>query len=98
MPIWRAIRRRARQRTDIYERFAPEDPDGRLDAGRGIREFVVGTGGAPLYAFPGAHANSEVRGAAWGVIALTLLENRYQWEFVPVDGQTFRDGGTAPCH
>jgi Calcineurin-like phosphoesterase len=82
----------------IYERFAPQDADGRLDAVRGIREFVVGTGGAPLYAFPGAHANSEIRGAAWGVIAFTLLENSYQWEFVPVEGQTFRDAGTASCH
>ena len=31
-----------------YERFAPQDPDGREDRERGIREFVVGTGGAPL--------------------------------------------------
>jgi hypothetical protein len=28
-----------------YERFAPQDPDGRADARRGLREFVVGTGG-----------------------------------------------------
>jgi hypothetical protein len=44
-----------------YERFAPQDPDGRLDPAHGIREFVVGTGGSPLYEFPSAHANSEVR-------------------------------------
>ena len=31
-----------------YERFAPQDPDGREDRERGIREFVVGTGGAEL--------------------------------------------------
>ena len=81
-----------------YERFAPQDPDGRPDTAHGIREFVVGTGGSPLYDFPSAHANSEIRGVAWGVIALTLLQDSYQWEFVPVDGQTFRDGGTAACH
>ena len=28
-----------------YERFAPQTPDGAPDPGRGIREFVVGTGG-----------------------------------------------------
>jgi 3',5'-cyclic AMP phosphodiesterase CpdA len=82
----------------VYERFAPQDPDGRLDAARGIREFVVGTGGSPLYDFPSAHVNSEARGVAWGVIAFTLLEGGYQWEFVPVEGHTFRDSGTAPCH
>ena len=81
-----------------YERFAPQDPDGRLDPTRGIREFVVGTGGSPLYEFPSAHANSEVRGSSWGVISFTLLENHYEWEFVPVDGQTFHDSGTGTCH
>jgi Calcineurin-like phosphoesterase len=81
-----------------YDRFAPQDPDGRLDTARGIREFVVGTGGSPLYEFPSAHANSEVRGVAWGVIALTLLEGGYQWEFMPVEGQTFRDSGAGACH
>lgn len=81
-----------------YERFAPQDPDGRYDPGHGIREFVVGTGGAPLYEFPNVRPNSEVRGAAWGVTAFTLGPNGYQWEFVPVDGQTFRDSGSASCH
>ncbi len=28
-----------------YERFAPQNPDGASDSARGIREFVVGTGG-----------------------------------------------------
>jgi acid phosphatase type 7 len=28
-----------------YERFAPQDPNGNADPKRGIREFVVGTGG-----------------------------------------------------
>jgi len=81
-----------------YERFAPQDPDGRPDPSHGIREFVVGTGGSPLYEFSAAHANSEVRGVAWGVIAFTLLDNGYEWEFVPVDGQSFHDAGTGMCH
>ena len=33
----------------IYERFAPQNADGVADAARGIRAFVVGTGGAELY-------------------------------------------------
>ena len=28
-----------------YERFAPQDPSGNPDPARGIRAFVVGTGG-----------------------------------------------------
>ena len=81
-----------------YERFAPQDPDGRFDPARGIREFVVGTGGAPLYAFSSLRPNSEVRAAAWGVAAFTLAEGGFQWEFIPVDGGTFRDAGSALCH
>jgi acid phosphatase type 7 len=81
-----------------YERFAPQDPDGRFDPARGIREFIVGTGGAPLYAFSSLRPNSEVRAAAWGVAAFTLAVGGYQWEFVPVDGGTFRDSGSASCH
>jgi hypothetical protein len=81
-----------------YERFAPQDPDGRPDAARGIREFIVGTGGAPLYPFPMIRPNSEVRGAAWGVAVFTLNDRGYQWQFVPVDGVDFQDSGSASCH
>lgn len=81
-----------------YERFAPQDPDGRYDPARGIREFVVGTGGAPLYEFPNIRPNSEVRAAVWGVAAFTLGPGGYQWEFVPVEGQTFHDSGSDSCH
>jgi hypothetical protein len=81
-----------------YERFAPQDPNGRPDPVRGIREFIVGTGGAPLYKFPMIHANSEVRAAEWGVGVFTLNSGGYSWEFVPVDGGTFRDVGSASCH
>jgi hypothetical protein len=81
-----------------YERFAPQDPDGRPDPSRGIRQFIVGTGGAPLYGFPSVHANSDMRAAAWGVAVFTLTGGGYQWEFVPVDGAAFRDSGSASCH
>jgi hypothetical protein len=82
----------------IYERFAPQGAEGQLDPARGIREFVVGTGGAPLYEFPTVRPNSEVRGVSWGIIVLTLAPGSYSWQFVPVDGQTFRDSGSATCH
>jgi hypothetical protein len=81
-----------------YERFAPQDPAGIADPGRGIREFVVGTGGAGLYTFGTPEPNSEVReGNTHGVLKLTLHPTSYDWEFVPIAGQTFTDSGSASC-
>ncbi len=81
-----------------YERFAPQTPDGQPDPVRGIREFVVGTGGGGLRDFGAIQPNSEKRGShTWGVLKLTLHPTGYDWEFVPVDDQTFRDSGSAAC-
>jgi acid phosphatase type 7 len=81
-----------------YERFAPQDPDGRFDPARGIREFVVGTGGAPLYEFSSLRPNSEARASVWGVAAFSLTGTGYQWEFEPVAGESFHDAGAGTCH
>ena len=81
-----------------YERFAPQSPNGQAQSTRGIREFVVGTGGASLYSFPTIQPNSEVRNnTTWGVLKLTLHLDRYDWEFVPIAGQTFTDVGSGSC-
>jgi hypothetical protein len=82
-----------------YERFAPQRPDGTLDTSQGIREFVVGTGGADLRAFGFIQPNSEVRNSdTHGVLKLTLHPSSYDWQFVPVAGKTFTDSGTGNCH
>lgn len=81
-----------------YERFAPQDADGRPDAARGLRQFVVGTGGATPYPLPPTRANSEVQGSAFGVLSLTLSAGAYQWEFLPAQGSSFRDTGAGICH
>jgi len=82
-----------------YERFAPQTPEAKADADRGIREFVVGTGGKNHRPFGFIRPNSEVRDAeAFGVLKLTLLPGRYEWEFVPEDGKTFKDSGVGTCH
>ena len=81
-----------------YERFAPMAPSGTLDVAHGIREIVVGTGGAPLYPFVRRAKNSEVKGVAYGVVKLTLRPGAYSWEFLPVAGASFRDAGSGTCH
>jgi calcineurin-like phosphoesterase family protein len=81
-----------------YERFAPQNPDGGLDRSRGIREFIVGTGGRNLYQQAAPIANSEVRNdASFGVLELTLKPKSYDWRFVPAAGSSFTDAGSEPC-
>jgi chitodextrinase len=83
----------------IYERFAPQTPAGTLDSTRGIREFIVGTGGANHTSIVSVAANSEVRNSAtFGVLKLTLHPTSYDWQFVPEAGKTFTDSGTTACH
>lgn len=82
-----------------YERFAPQRPDGTRDGERGLREFVVGTGGKESYPFKEVKPNSLVRNTGTdGVLKLTLKPGSYDWRFVPVAGETFTDSGTAGCH
>ena len=89
-----------------YERFAPQLPDGTRDGSSGIREFVVGTGGAPpenAMSVPRA-ANSVIDSekspgtTAYGVLRLRLSAGSYAWKFLPVAGETFTDSGTGQCH
>jgi 3',5'-cyclic AMP phosphodiesterase CpdA len=82
----------------LYERFAPQDPNGRPDPARGIRQFTVGTGGGPTYSARAATPNSEAVGQDWGVLALTLDRETYRWEFLPVAGAAFHDAGSSACH
>jgi hypothetical protein len=82
-----------------YERFAPQDPEGRADPKGGIREFVVGTGGESHYPIYEPIANSEVHNDdTYGVLKLTLHPKGYEWRFVPAGGGTFTDSGSARCH
>ena len=82
-----------------YERFAPQDPDGKSDAKRGIREFVAGTGGKNQRPFGPPHPNSEIRNTdGFGVLKFTLRSNGYDWQFIPEAGKTFTDSGSGVCH
>jgi hypothetical protein len=82
-----------------YERFVPLDPAGMPDPRRGIRTFVVGTGGRSFYPFPLRRTGSEAQiGESFGILVLTLAAGSYRWEFVPVPGRDVRDAGSGACH
>jgi len=83
-----------------YERFAPQDADGRAEPSRGIREIVVGTGGqGVLYGFGPPRPNSEIRAnEGYGVLELTLRSRGYDWRFLSAAGATFTDAGSDTCH
>ena len=82
-----------------YERFAPQTPTGAADAARGIREFVVGTGGTSLRSFSTIRANSEFRNATtWGVLKLELVPTGYAWSYLTTPNGAVLDSGTGTCH
>ncbi|SDJ04202.1 DUF7594 domain-containing protein [Nonomuraea jiangxiensis] len=82
-----------------YERFAPINPSNQLDTARGIRHFVVGSGGAGHYGFGTILPNSEARNSdTFGVLKLTLGAGSYTWQFVPQAGKSYADSGTTNCH
>jgi len=82
-----------------YERFRPQTPTAVADDARGIRQIVVGTGGASLRSFGTVKANSQVRSSsAHGALKLTLGLSSYSWQFIPVAGRTFTDSGAGTCH
>lgn len=87
-----------------YQRWAPQQPDGTADAGFGIRQITVGTGGGEsLYGFGPipAGANVEVRNNdTVGVLKVTLRDGGYDWQFVPAPaaGGSFTDSGSGTCH
>jgi hypothetical protein len=82
----------------FYERFGLQTPDGRADSQYGIRQFVVGTGGAPLATALRRVANSEVLQTTFGVLRLTLEPASYRWEFLSAEGGGVIDSGTGSCH
>jgi len=82
----------------LFERFAPQDPSGRLDLANGIRQFTVGTGGCFLYNVVRLQPNSEMQASVHGVLKLTLRAGAYDWQFVPIAGTSFSDVGTGSCH
>ncbi len=102
-PIWQAL---YDYRADLvlaghdhdYERFGPQTAAGVLDNARGVRSFVVGTGGKETGGFGTIRANSELRSStSLGILKLTLHPTSFDWQFLPIPGNTLNDAGTALC-
>jgi 3',5'-cyclic AMP phosphodiesterase CpdA len=73
-----------------YERFTPRD---------GLREWVVGMGGAPLYPWIFIKQGSRIRYAGgFGLLGLWLRDGRYEWRYLRAGGDAFSDSGSGRCH
>jgi len=89
-----------------YGRYAPLNREANgVDASRGIRQIVVGTGGKGLTtadregSTPGLEAWQDASTAnTLGVLKLTLRAGDFSWQFVPVAGKSYTDSGTSNCH
>ena len=103
-PIWNALYEAGADiilngHDHIYERFGPQTPSGAADAMYGVREFIVGTGGASHYTVDQILPNSEARNTdTYGVLSLKLHPAGYDWQFVPEAGRSFSDNGSGTCH
>ena len=81
-----------------YERFAPMDTAFNRDPARGVRQFVIGTGGKNEETHRYPQPNSEVRAqGSFGVLEMTLRPSAYTWEFKR-DRGSFQDSGANACH
>ncbi len=87
----------------IYDRFAPQNPQQQADRSRGIREFIVGTGGnnhQPHFGILQPN-NEALNNTTYGVLDLTLRQDSYAWQFLrgqQAGNGTFTDSGTGTCH
>jgi hypothetical protein len=79
-----------------YERFAQLNSSGK-PISTGTREFVVGTGGAPLRNIGSAITGSQKRIKTWGVLRMALRVDSYEWSFRNVSNVVL-DSGTTKCH
>jgi Calcineurin-like phosphoesterase len=79
-----------------YSRFAPQDASGHVDPVRGVRQFIVGTGGRSLFSLDGTR-NVETTTKAYGLLEMGLHATSYDWKFVNTAGKIL-DSGTASCH
>jgi 3',5'-cyclic AMP phosphodiesterase CpdA len=103
-PFWRAL---WNANADVvlaghdhnYQRYGPLDPAGVADSARGIRQFVVGTGGRSHYELRSDSRRVAGTDSVYGVLKLTLHPASFDFSFVPEAGETYSDSGKGiACH
>jgi acid phosphatase type 7 len=81
-----------------YERFMPMNVDGQ-PVDDAPRQFVVGTGGGAMYQIKKAEKGSEIyQDRNFGVLKLTLAPDSYTWEYLSIEGFSFKDSGSGRCY
>jgi hypothetical protein len=81
-----------------YERFTKMSPSGAADT-KGIREFVVGTGGRNLAALGTLKATSQsFHNTTFGVLSLNLHTHSYDYSFKTISGGTLDGGSGIACN
>jgi hypothetical protein len=83
-----------------YQRYVAMTPTGLRDPAKGIREFIVGTGGNGHTALNTASVpNREAANdKAYGVLRLTLHPAGYEWQFLSTQKVPYNDAGADSCH
>jgi hypothetical protein len=83
-----------------YQRYVPMTPLGKVDRSKGIREFIVGTGGNGHTSLSTVNPTIREAGSdlAYGVLRLTLHETGYEWQFLATSKAPFTDSGFETCH
>ena len=101
-PLWNAL---YDARADIvlsghdhnYQRYPPMNKRGAIQKARGIRSFVVGTGGVSLDEVRADSRRRAANDSTWGLLKLTLRPAGYKWRFLPVAGGRYQDSGSGKC-
>ncbi|NUS38432.1 MAG: alkaline phosphatase [Lysobacter sp.] len=81
-----------------YQRWAPMDGN-QVAQADGVREVIVGTGGAELSPVTRTHPLLQAsQGDTFGVLRLDLTTTGYNASFVPIAGKTWTDSFSGSCH
>lgn len=80
----------------IYERFAPMNASATVDTTKGLRSFVVGTGGTSLQMDSTTDGKREFYALKNGVMKFILTDTAYSWKFIDITGATL-DSGSGTC-
>jgi hypothetical protein len=87
----------------LYARYAQQNPSSQMDTAKGMRAFIVGTGGKShsTLASPRLPNFQAGNDTTFGVLQLNLHASSYDWQYLqayPVTSSPYTDTGTTSCH